>query len=75
LFNSIAGFARSTFSVTVTGGFLAVDQPVLVYFNDSQMPTVRAQLSSGTFANFITFASLTGYMLDCTIAPCAAIAP
>ena len=50
-----------------------VDQPVLVYAEGSQTPFVSftaigATLLQGSIA-------VSGYMLDCTIAPCAPIAP
>jgi hypothetical protein len=51
----------------------AFDQPVLVYFDEGQAPSALVSPNtavSGTTGLF----NLAGYMLDCTIAPCAAIA-
>jgi hypothetical protein len=51
-----------------------VNQPFTAYFDAGQQPVVGVILfGSGTAGSVI--ATLTGYMLDCTIAPCAAIAP
>jgi hypothetical protein len=55
---------------------LVVDQPVLIYLDPGQQ--LRFSLFVANGAQSLTFqnlaSSVTGYMLDCTIAPCAAIA-
>ena len=69
--------ANSFFLVTPQGnstlGFVDADQPVLEYVDSRQMPLVAIKLNLATF-NGQPGATITGYMLDCTIAPCAAIA-
>jgi len=50
-----------------------VDQPILGYVDAGSAPIVGEGVESGIVGNMV--AVLTGYMLDCTVAPCAAIAP
>jgi hypothetical protein len=50
-----------------------VDQPVVGYINAGQVPVVDAIVNFGSAPSGDLV--LTGYLLDCTIAPCAAIAP
>jgi len=53
-----------------------VDQPTLVYADAGQSPTVGLVFfPAGPLSFDFMTAVLTGYLLDCTIAPCAAIAP
>jgi len=54
-------------------GSAIVNQPVLEYFDADETPNVHVGLSTAPVYSLT--ATLTGYMLDCTIAPCAAIAP
>jgi hypothetical protein len=49
------------------------DQPVLLYLDQGEKPGVEVFLNA--FVDLSVSAYLTGYMLDCSIAPCAAIAP
>jgi hypothetical protein len=71
-----AGGAQSVFIVTATltlNGFTPVsafDQAVLLYFDAGQQPNTTVD-GNNLLGGEIT---ATGYMLDCTIAPCAAIA-
>jgi hypothetical protein len=58
-----------TGSVIGTGSF---DQPVLLYADAGDQVEAFLVGASGAFGG--AFVLLTGYMLDCTIAPCAAIA-
>jgi hypothetical protein len=51
-----------------------VTQPVLVYFDGGQTPRVGVLDYNGSGFNGQAVVSLTGYMLDCSAAPCAAIA-
>ena len=56
---------------------IAFDQPVLAYFNAGQTPVAGILLGNGNFVfggSTSQNASLSGYLLDCTAAPCSAIA-
>jgi hypothetical protein len=67
------GGTPSNFFTPSAGGVNAFDQPVLVYFDPGRTPTVF--ISGPTFlANHGDVINLTGYMLDCSAAPCAPIA-
>jgi hypothetical protein len=62
-------------SPATPGGFGAFDVPVQVYYDAGSAPVVEAFLfGSQLFTGQEAFATLTGYMLDCSAAPCAAIA-
>jgi hypothetical protein len=50
--------------------FGAFDQPVLFYVDAGTTPTGLVQANNLQGLEL----TLTGYMLDCTVAPCAAIA-
>jgi hypothetical protein len=66
----------SQFPATLTAGNseAVVDQQVLAYVDAGQSPDVMVFQGAGTsVASGIV--NVTGYLLDCTIAPCAAIAP
>jgi hypothetical protein len=69
---STVGFS-SVFLAPLSGTTSSFDQPVLVYFDGGQTPvaTVSA-VGVGTVVGGDFH--LTGYLLDCSIAPCAAIA-
>ena len=70
--NEQSGFFLSIILAPVIGSASRFDQPVLVYYDAGQQPFAELQAVGATVtAATIT---LTGYMLDCTIAPCAAIA-
>ena len=70
--NEQSGFSLSIILAPVIGSASRFDQPVLVYYDAGQQPFAELQAVGATVtAAAIT---LTGYMLDCTIAPCAAIA-
>ena len=50
------------------------DQPVMAYFDAGETPLASIQASFNTAApNATQLAFLSGYMLDCTAGPCAAI--
>lgn len=54
---------------------VAVDSPVLVYYDQFQVPEVQVSNGAGfVFQNNPPVFTLTGYMLDCSAAPCSAIA-
>jgi hypothetical protein len=56
------------------GGATSVfDQPVLGYFDAGQQPQVYA-IDQSNFLQGTSTLTLTGYMIDCSAAPCAAIA-
>jgi hypothetical protein len=63
------GHVFSRFFLQVQGIRAKFDQLVLAYFDAGQSPLVAA----GGDASEADF-TLTGYMLDCTVAPCAPIA-
>jgi hypothetical protein len=65
------GAGADKFSATATAINFAFDQPVLLYVDAGAFPIV--DLSSAALTS-IEEVDLAGYMLDCTIAPCAAIA-
>ena len=70
--NEQSGFFLSIILAPVIGSVSRFDQPVLVYYDAGQQPFAEFQAVGATVtAATIT---LTGYMLDCTVAPCAAIA-
>ena len=59
----------------VDGGLVAFDQPVLVYVDEGISPRVAVELASTPAAgNASQGAFLSGYLLDCSAAPCSAIA-
>ena len=53
--------------------FSAFDQPVVFYIDPAGKPTVVASAPNSVISN--TQVTLTGYLLDCTVNTCAAIAP
>jgi hypothetical protein len=67
---SVSYFPTTAIPGIPPGAVQAVDQAVLGYFDAGQQP--GAVVAGGPFISM--GASVTGYMLDCTIAPCAAIA-
>jgi hypothetical protein len=67
------GSTPSNFFTPSAGGVNAFDQSVLVYFDAGRTPLVF--IGGPTFlANHGDLINLTGYMLDCSVAPCAPIA-
>jgi hypothetical protein len=61
-------------SVSRVGVFL-FDQPVLLYFDAGQTPAVQVSVGlSSSVINYNVDITLTGYLLDCTAAPCQPIA-
>jgi hypothetical protein len=50
----------------------ALDQPVLVYYDAGENPLVIIT-SDSQLDNFVGL-TMTGYLVDCSIGPCAAIA-
>jgi hypothetical protein len=60
---------------TVDAGLVAFDQPVLVYVDEGLSPRVAVELASAPAGtNAVQSAFLSGYLLDCSAAPCSAIA-
>ena len=60
---------------TAYGSLIAFDQPVLVYVDAGLSPRVAVSLSSTPAdPNAGQSAFLSGYLLDCSAAPCSAIA-
>jgi len=72
------GVLPSNFYATVQrGSFIDFDQPVLVYVDAGQIPEVIVIPVNGVLTgcpNCGQVAALSGYMLDCSAGPCAAIA-
>jgi hypothetical protein len=56
------------------GGLVYFDQPILFYFDAGQFPQVNIFANLPLNETPITQLTLIGYELDCTSAPCAAIA-
>jgi hypothetical protein len=66
--------ATANMAAYPTSNVVDVDQPVLAYIDSGDYLFFNVAMNNGTNA-FPGFQSaVTGYMLDCTIAPCAAIA-
>jgi hypothetical protein len=67
----------SDFSPAVLGlGNSVFDQPVLIYLDGGDTPTLTLSLigANAHFANIYQSVTLSGYLLDCTAIPCAPIA-
>ena len=71
--SDIAFFTNNASNITGLS-FEAADQTVLAYFDPGTVPVVGVTPSSASPQVFLVNVTLSGYMLDCTIAPCAAIA-
>jgi hypothetical protein len=73
-------FMTAFFAPPVPSGSLSssFDQPVLFYIDENQFVSVNVFINNGASFNgaqFVDqFVTLTGYELDCSVAPCAAIA-
>lgn len=66
-----------TFGSASFGGSIAsFTQPFHAYFDSGQTPVVSVQARNGTFPNdnSTEVATLKGYLIDCSAAPCAPIA-
>lgn len=74
--SSQIGNIYSAFTVPTTGTLGYFDEPTLVYIDSQQSVTVNVALSAGAAfpTGFIRRMIVKGYLLDCTAAPCAAIA-
>ncbi len=71
---ALSAFFTPSLGSNPTFDFNAFDQPVQVYFDAGQQPLVG--ISGPTFqAGQSEGVTLTGYMLDCSAAPCAAMTP
>ena len=57
-----------------TGQVVAVDRAVQVYFDGGQFYQVTLSVAGAHFSGAAINVTVTGYLLDCTVAPCAAIA-
>jgi len=53
---------------------IVFDQPVLFYFDAGEEPQVGTTSSVDTVTSFPVDATLAGYLLDCTSAPCSPVA-
>ena len=69
-----SGGTFATVRITPSNSFANVfDLAVLAYIDAGQQPQTYANVESGTYGGIST-SILIGYMLDCSAAPCAAIA-
>jgi hypothetical protein len=50
------------------------DTPVNAYIDAGQTPITVAEVETAPFFTGFAFSALSGYMIDCSAAPCAAIA-
>jgi hypothetical protein len=69
----VTGNASSFFAPS-HGGIAAFDQPVLSYWEAGTTPQVGAKALNGQTFSGLQGVSMTGYLLDCSAAPCAPIA-
>ncbi len=63
----------TNFFASSMAGLAAFDQPVLMYFEPGLVQVLVSGLNNQTFSGLQTL-NMTGYMLDCSAAPCSAIA-
>jgi hypothetical protein len=64
-----------TNAFTPSGGFVnEYDVPVLAYFDAGQQPQTQAYANGASVFQGQAFSTLTGYMIDCSAAPCSPIA-
>jgi len=69
------GFAQSGFLAPFAGQLSLFDQSVLYYFDSGEKPSVFVGPIGTTFlAPFAQQLMLSGYLIDCTVNKCAAIA-
>ena len=68
------GLAGSSFLVPFSRSLASFDQLVQLYADQGTAPGVQIVADSGLTQVFSGFLTLTGYLLDCTVAPCATIA-
>ena len=72
--SGVSAFFTPVVAGAATNSFASVfDQPVLFYIDAGGKPTILASADSSTISNGQV--TLTGYLLDCTVNTCAAIAP
>ena len=71
---SIPGSQATIFYAPVVGQVSAFAGPLLYYFDAGQTPQVLAYGGGGGVFINSQGAGLTGYLIDCSVAPCAAIA-
>ncbi len=75
LFNPVTGGHYSTFIVPTTTAYGSFDAATLVYLDSQQ--SVDVHVFTSTLVGFSLgsrYITISGYLLDCTAAPCAAIA-
>jgi hypothetical protein len=72
---AFGGGGASSFFAPFSLPSTAFDQPVLLYFDAGDNPSVTVEADNTTVPTREGgFLVLTGYLLDCNAAPCAAIA-
>lgn len=68
----IANFITAGFVVPTINGASVLDQPVLFYVDGGNTASFLEVIGGSTFVNGAI--TVTGYLLDCTVGPCAPIA-
>ena len=68
------GQASSYFLAQFSKSHAGFDQLVQLYVDAGEAPAVQIVADAGLTQVSSGFLTLTGYLLDCTAAPCAAIA-
>ena len=69
-----AGPGGSSFIPLFLSNSVQFDQPVQLYADAGDLPELSVSVDAGQNRVANGFATLTGYLLDCTAAPCAKIA-
>jgi hypothetical protein len=72
-FATIAQFPVPVIAQT-SGASVIVDQPVLIYFDAGHAPAVAVHLNSASAIISTARVTLIGYLLNCSIGPCAPVA-
>ena len=71
---SAGGQAASNFLAPFSQTLAGFDQLVQLYVDAGETPAVQLVADAGLTRVSSGFLTLTGYLLDCTAAPCATIA-
>jgi hypothetical protein len=74
VFVRASGGGSSRFFAQFSASLVRFDEPVQLYVDAGDSPKVVVMADSGTTAVSDGVMSLSGYLLDCTAAPCAKIA-
>ena len=78
LFNTFSNFTMTVSPISITSGMANSDKPVLGYLDAGDRVTVTAIMYSDRVSDASVIAGgevvISGYLLDCSVAPCAPIA-